>query len=692
MSDNFDNRDQGLQSSANQNNTSPLPNGANTAQFTQPDPQYTVPQQTSPAGKDPRTGVYPNAPQPAAKVSGGEMFIGLNILSKIGVIFIIIGVIAFTAVSKDYLSGEIRGGLIYLIGSVMAVAGEIFYRKKSAVFARALTLGAIVEWAVAVPVGYYSLEAFGTIGAIIGAALTGAAGVLFAWRYNSRTVLCTAILCTLPPFFAAGNEGWGIIADLAIILLIMASAYVLADKKDWQSAVWTGLASSFILIWCVMAATHDVYGTDILPRLAISLGFSLLSLGLVTAWDYIRCMRDGAEPDKSGAVRIVLSTVYSGLMAQGILWNLVSRATGGVAVLCIAAVMGVLAIASSLRFNGSRLTTTLVNTVLALIPVGLFSLVSGRWFIVAITAYGAALVLSGLFADKKYLRIWGYSVLGASEFLFITVGLLNSGNEAFPIQFGVNAAVFIAVMICFAVKKHKSSLFSIYSALAIFNLGFFGVYLIYHFMDNAFADIEGVDFYAAAFSALLWLALGFVTGKLSFLEKGASVSSLCLDFLGLCWLLAANISSTVVNDSVIAIVLVILTNIVSLASVLDAVKRIEALSGRAVRSAALIVSCYGLFTTTLVLGVNHWVAFTSCIISIVYLLTAAAWITYGFLRDRPLTRRFGLALALLSSAKLFLIDFSGIGAMGRTLMFIGFGITLLCISFAYGYFEHKVRK
>ena len=57
-----------------------------------------------------------------------------------------------------------------------------------------------------------------------------------------------------------------------------------------------------------------------------------------------------------------------------------------------------------------------------------------------------------------------------------------------------------------------------------------------------------------------------------------------------------------------------------------------------------------------------------------------------------LLRRFGLALALFSSAKLFLFDFSGIDAMGRTLMFIGFGITLLCISFVYAYFEKRLKN
>ena len=656
------------------------------------------PQQPSPTNNNAAQNQYA-APQPTASVppkapvSGGEMFVGLNVLSKIGVIFIIIGVIAFTAVSEGYLSGEVRGGLMYLVGALMAGAGEFFYRKKSKVFARTLTLGALVEWSVAVLVSYYSLEAFGCVGAIVGAALTAAVGVLFAWRYDSRMVLCTALVCAVPPFFAEADARAGLIAGAAVVLLAQAAAYVLSHKKKWQCALWTGLVCSFVLTWAVIFVANRAYRGELLPILAISVGFTLLAYGLIVGAQFIRSMRNGGTLEAGGGALLVISSVLGGLFTLMILWEKVSRETGGAATLCIAAVMAVLAIAAKLRYDGSKLTTALVNTVLAFVPIGLFALVSGRWFIVALTVYGTALALAGLYADRRYLRAWGYSVLGASEFLFLTIGLLNSENSAFPVQFGVNAAAFIALMICRAAKGCRSPLFSAYSALAIFNAGFFGVYIIYDILSSPFSAHAGGGFYAAAFSALLWLALGFTAGKLSFMGKGAGISALILDFLGLCWLLGANIASAKITaDSVGAIILVILANLVSLASVLDAVKRIEALSGRAVRSVALIVSSYGLFITTLVLGVNNWVTFTSCIISIVYLLTAAAWITYGFLRERPLTRRFGLALALLSSAKLFLIDFSGINAMGRTLMFIGFGITLLCISFAYGFFEHKMKR
>lgn len=651
-------------------------------------------------GQIPSAVQAPNTPLPQnAKVSGGEMFVGLNLISKIGVVFIVIGMIAFTAVSEKYLSGEIRGGLMYLVGAILALAGEFFYRKKSAIFARALTMGAFLEWAVAVPVSYYSLEAFGCIGAIVGAALTAVIGLLLAVRYNSRTLLSTALICAIPPFFAEADARLGLLLGAAVLLLTLAAAYFISYKKDWTSTGWTGLFFALFLTIAVRVCITRVFRGNLFLIASVSLAFALVAFLLCALECTMRCVKKGGAITSAETSKLILSLIMSGMFSLIFLANDFSDKTGGAAVLCLAVLAAICAAGSSLRYRHSLLTAAFSNTALAFVPLGFIALFHLRWFVIALTVYGTALTLFGLFLNKKQFRIWGYSTLGAAEFLFLIIAMCGSSLDIFPLQFGVNAAAFIAIMICYAAKKHKSALFSVYCALTLFNAGFFGVSMLNRYLVQSldigydWVSMMSDKFFAAAFSTVLWFALGFTAGKLRFMEKGAGISSLCLYFMGLCWLLDANIlSSRSTENNVAAIILVILINLVSVVSVLDAVKRIEDLSGKVSRSCALIVSLYGLFTFTIMLAINDWVAFTSCIISVAYLLTAAAWIVYGFLRERPLTRRFGLALSLLSASKLFLLDFSGIDAMWRTLMFIGFGITLLCISFIYGFFEHKAKK
>ena len=136
----------------------------------------------------------------------------------------------------------------------------------------------------------------------------------------------------------------------------------------------------------------------------------------------------------------------------------------------------------------------------------------------------------------------------------------------------------------------------------------------------------------------------------------------------------------------------IAVNAASVLPVLDMALQIQGKAPKFAKAVGLIVSGYALMSLTTILGTNDFVTFTSFIISIIYIVAAAVWIVIGFKRLNALLRRFGLALALLSSAKLFLFDFSNINNMGRTLLFIGFGITLLCIAFGYGIAEKKLKE
>jgi uncharacterized membrane protein len=72
-------------------------------------------------------------------------------------------------------------------------------------------------------------------------------------------------------------------------------------------------------------------------------------------------------------------------------------------------------------------------------------------------------------------------------------------------------------------------------------------------------------------------------------------------------------------------------------------------------------------------------------------LTALAWIIFGFMRRYPLIRKFGLGLALLSVAKLFLVDLISLTDGYRIVSYFALGITLVVISFVYQYFNKRLE-
>ena len=101
----------------------------------------------------------------------------------------------------------------------------------------------------------------------------------------------------------------------------------------------------------------------------------------------------------------------------------------------------------------------------------------------------------------------------------------------------------------------------------------------------------------------------------------------------------------------------------------------------------LIVSGYFLIILTQNLIVQFDLSFSSAAISIIYVLTALAWIILGFTRRYPFIRMFGLGLAALSVIKLFLIDLGSLTQGYRIVSFFALGLILVAISFVYQYFS-----
>jgi len=84
-------------------------------------------------------------------------------------------------------------------------------------------------------------------------------------------------------------------------------------------------------------------------------------------------------------------------------------------------------------------------------------------------------------------------------------------------------------------------------------------------------------------------------------------------------------------------------------------------------------------------------SFTNVVISIIYVLTALAWIIYGFARRYSFIRLFGLGMAILTVIKLFLLDLASLTQGRQIISYFALGITLLAISFVYQYFNKRLE-
>lgn len=650
--------------------------------------------------------------------SSGEIFVGLNILSKIGVIFIIIGVIAFSAVSDGYIPAWGRLTMIIALGGIMTLLGEVFRRNGSTVFAGSLTFGGIAELFICALVGQFGFGLIGD-GVLIIGAVTALAGFLLSVRYNSQAlVIVTMVGAFLPTWAAVSPVGYYISA--AYFTAIHAAAAIIAQKKSYLPTQFTGISLAVIegiflyvrgnLLRITLHYDYKTSG-DILTLFSNSIGiFAAVFIIMVCAMYGSGVVLKSAS--RCGGITAVDSTLLVLSQAFSMLFTIVflgGNRTSGIIMLILAAIYAVctLILARSLG-RICRIEQIFENLLLTSLSLAIITLFPQMYSYMVFHVFAGAVIVIGLFQKRNLWLGWGYGALSFAELYFFATCVSNSDDPLFVWTFALNTAIWATIMVLFAVRGRRGALVNLYSFAVALNTGFFGIFLIYNNISKVFLTggilphgltniSQELALYRDLLCAAVWMLLGFTAGKLKYMKNASVGLSLTMYSFGMMCIFAANVTSywnnaNDIQESVGAVIVYIVINVLSVLSALDMALRIKSVAPKFARAIGLVVSFYALMTLTVMLDVNNWAAFTSCIISIIYILTAAAWIGIGFAKYNALLRRFGLALALFSSAKLFLFDFPGIDAMGRTLMFIGFGITLLCISFAYAFFEKRLKN
>jgi hypothetical protein len=178
---------------------------------------------------------------------------------------------------------------------------------------------------------------------------------------------------------------------------------------------------------------------------------------------------------------------------------------------------------------------------------------------------------------------------------------------------------------------------------------------------------------------------------------GTKIISIILYAIGILWLFGLNNLGTPyhVEGSISAAILgtaaLVLISLLSVFAMRDLIKLIVMGRKLGVEWYPLIVSAYFVIILTQNLITQYNLSFASAWISIIYVLTALAWILFGFAKRYSFIRKAGLGLALLAVIKLFIIDLAGLTQGYRIISYFALGITLVAISFVYQYFNKRLE-
>lgn len=645
-----------------------------------------------------------------------EMKIGLNWVNKIGIILILLGVGAASRYTySTWFNDYMKGIAFFVLGALFLAGGEWFFRRGKTVFSNGLLGGGISVLYGAVFYSHFLLEIIDVVPALLISVLVTATAIVFSVRHHSRTICSLGLVGGYLPLisyiFAFGLSGNGFYGAMIYLFLLNLFVLLVSLWKRWNivhilSFVFHMPAMFYLVFFAPSEAIGILYSLlAFLMYLLIVLAYPfkfrlnlkvtdviLLGLNTMISCVVIYLLIDEAGWNEfRGLLALIFSLVYLGL---GQFIEKVMRQEKHTMVLFYA--------------------TSLTFAVL-MIPFQ-FGI---QWASLGWLVEGLLLMIYGYRNKLKSMEMagWGIFLLCIVTFYAVDVFLDKFWfNEYFHWKyFAVIAGMAVATGFYLRERKispsfHRESFvgnkIDWFKYFTLVNIWIYLIYSgseLYNYLTPA--DFAHDSFYKPVITAVLtltaayafrnipllydrvvkWISLVlFIIADLVFLYVTAFVPVFKLDGSG--------IGMGIKGIEVLSLLVLIAFNIFVFVSFRRLLLDLLRETNRNIEWYPLVLGIFLWGNLTVLLAVQFELGDIGLLFSLLYLALAIGYIIYGFLRRYVYIRRMGLALALLSTSKLFLYDLSYLGAGGKIVAYFSFGVVLLGISFIYQRISNKLEE
>jgi uncharacterized membrane protein len=163
-----------------------------------------------------------------------EKFIGENLINKIGILILVLGISYFVkyAIDKDWINEPARVGIGMLSGAlIMGVAHKL--RKKYAAFSSVFVAGAIAVFYFTIGIAFHSYHLFGQTTAFVIMVLITAFSSLISLSYNRKELAVLSLIGGFAvPFMVSTGQG-NYVVLFTYILILNIGILALAYHKKW---------------------------------------------------------------------------------------------------------------------------------------------------------------------------------------------------------------------------------------------------------------------------------------------------------------------------------------------------------------------------------------------------------------------------------------------------------------------------
>ncbi|GIO35406.1 hypothetical protein J41TS12_02670 [Paenibacillus antibioticophila] len=634
-----------------------------------------------------------------------EMKIGLNLLSKLGILMLLLAVgAAFRYTYLHWFNEGMKSAGFFLLGLLMMAGGEWLFRKKRQVFALSLLGGGISVLYGSVFYSYFLLEIFSLAAGMAVSVLITAAAVALSLRYQSRTICSFGLVGGYLPFysymFAYGMEGSAVYVAMGYLFLLSALILAVSLRKRWTIVHYISFGLHVISMLML------VYQAE-LP--AIGMLYAVASFALYLGVTLYLPMKQQVRLSGLDFALLAVNTAVNCIVLYSLLYSAGWEKLDGLLSLIFSAVYLALGILSQRRLPQERGTRILfygtsVAFSLWIIPLQFgIHYVSVAWLLEALVLA----VLGHLYQSRRVERI-GWIITALCVFSFIAVDILFGLVDISPLDFEWKYTFLslgllgLALFYAFRLRlpdvegrygRVERDSISAISNTALVNIWFYTLYesgVMYERLMPYSSSLY--DFFRLLLFACVTLVLAYALSSASVL-RNAFMTYYSRSLYGIGYLMTIVVTLTlpalnpagVPNgaENIAGLLILIALQAMVLLSARDLLSEIFLSHNGRREWYPVLLGLYLLGIITAFLGVQLRLGSIGWLFSMTYLLLALGYIGYGFRRKYLQIRRIGLGLTLFSTGKMLLFDLNLMTAGSKILAFFAFGILLLGISYLY---------
>lgn len=645
--------------------------------------------------------------QSRIKQNNIESLIGLNIINKLGILLLIIGVIAASQFTYYRLTDSLKSVFMFAIGFVLLLAGEWLNRKKTNVFSLGLTSGGVAILYVALALSYFRFNILSMYPALGLCVLITIGAFILSQRYNSQTIAAFAMIGGYLPIFSISGSKAIVYGAMVYFVILNILALSISVNKKWIVSAFIGFSLNVLGSLYICSIMYDE--TPFYPDGLITILYLIFAFITYTLIPVIASYKKQLNFKRSDTVLLALNTFISSVILYSVFYAFrLDKFTG-----LLTAIFAIIYTALGRfieKFMPKEKTTkslfyiTAVTFVALIIPFQ-FDIM---WLSLGWLIEGVALLSYGIFKEIKGFKKSGIVITSLCFMSFLLFDMSEYPDNLFTFKYFSITAGSISILASLIYKKNiESTRTKLFKYLSVINLWFFSIYIVTNefkkVLLNTLSDSNNfnIDYLITATVIVISFVFAYAIQRIAVIRdkitKNISIiiyaiALVILFFLNFTSPIKGSFSEVPLSISITGTFLLVLISLLSIFALRDFVLTLVLDKMFGVEWYPFIISFYFVVILTQNLISQYNLGFNNAVISIIYLATAFAWITLGFIKRYTFIRRFGLALSISAVIKLFLIDLSFLTEGYKIISYFVFGITLLAISFVYQYFSKRIES